>query len=116
MFSFAQADQLAWITEEQAVKAVAFLRKQESLLMYCGCCNEHDAQMVKVLDVNYKETPGGEYFEVYVTGLNQRGEKVTLPLDLAYVYFKKKKKVVNVGRHLGFECNPCNQPKSWLKP
>jgi hypothetical protein len=113
---FVQADQLAWITEAQARKAAEFLRKQESILLFCGCCDQHDAQIIQVVEIGFEATPGGEYFEVFVVGVNAKGKEVKIPLDLAYVYFKKKKKAVNVGKHLGFECDVCTKPKSFLQP
>lgn len=113
---FVQADQLAWISEEQARKAADFLRTQESLLLFCGCCEQHDAQIIQVVEIGFEATPGGEYFEVFVVGVDAKGKEVKIPLDLAYVYFKKKKKAVNVGKHLGFECDVCTKPKSFLHP
>ena len=113
---FVQADQLAWISEEQARKAADFLRTQESLLLFCGCCEQHDAQIIQVVEIGFEATPRGEYFEVFVVGVDAKGKEVKIPLDLAYVYFKKKKKAVNVGKHLGFECDVCTKPKSFLHP
>lgn len=113
---FVQADQLAWITEAQARKAAEFLRKQESILLFCGCCDQHDAQIIQVVEIGFEATPGGEYFEVFVVGVDVKGKEVKIPLDLAYVYFKKKKKAVNVGKHLGFDCDVCTKPKSFLQP
>lgn len=113
---FVQADQLAWISEEQARKAADFLRTQESLLLFCGCCEQHDAQIIQVVEIGFEATPGGEYFEVFVVGVDAKGKEVKIPLDLAYVYFKKKKKAVNVGKHLGFDCDVCTKPKSFLQP
>jgi hypothetical protein len=111
-----QADQLAWITEAQARKAAEFLRKQESILLFCGCCEQHDAQIIQVVEIGFEVTPGGEYFEVFVVGVDAKGKEVKIPLDLAYVYFKKKKKAVNVGKYLGFDCDVCTKPKSFLQP
>lgn len=113
---FAQADQLAWITEAQARKAADFLRTQETLLLFCGCCDNHDAQIIQVVEIGFEATPGGEYFEVFVVGVDAKGKEVRIPLDLAYVFFKKRKKAVNVGKHLGFECDVCMKPKSFLHP
>ena len=113
---FAQADQLAWITEAQARKAADFLRTQETLLLFCGCCDNHDAQIIQVVEIGFEATPGGEYFEVFVVGVDPIGNEVRIPLDLAYVYFKKRKKAVNVGKYLGFECDVCTKPKSFLHP
>lgn len=113
---FVQADQLAWISEEQARIAADFLRTQETLLLFYGCCEQHDAQIIQVVEIGFEATPGGEYFEVFVVGVDAKGKEVKIPLDLAYVYFKKKKKAVNVGKHLGFECDVCTKPKSFLHP
>lgn len=113
---FAQADQLAWITEAQARKAADFLRTQETLLLFCGCCDNHDAQIIQVVEIGFEATPGGEYFEVFVVGVDPLGNEVRIPLDLAYVYFKKRKKAVNVGKYLGFECDVCTKPKRFLQP
>ena len=113
---FVQADQLAWITEAQARKAADFLRKQESILLFCGCCDQHDAQIIQVVEIGFEATQGEEYFEVFVVGVDAKGKEVKIPLDLAYVYFKKKKKAVNVGKHLGFDCDVCTKPKSFLQP
>lgn len=112
LVGYAKADQLAWLTEDQARKAVNFLRGQETILLFCGCCNDHDEKIIKVLEVSFEATSGGDYF-VYVIGIDKKGKQEKIGLDLAYVYFKKRKKAVNVGKYLGFDCDVCTRPKSF---
>ena len=37
-----QADQLEWITKEQAIAAVEYLQQQEAVIIWCGCCEYRD--------------------------------------------------------------------------
>lgn len=107
------ADQLAWITEDQAIKATNFLKTQKQIMIHCGCCDEHNTSLITVEKVYYTKTEVEGFYQVVVEGKTQNGELVREELDLAYTYFKKGKKPVCIGKHLKFDCDPCEKPKSW---
>ncbi|TAF64575.1 MAG: hypothetical protein EAZ55_10965 [Cytophagales bacterium] len=111
----ALADQLAWITKAEADKAVAFLKSQKQIMLYCPCCDVNDAKRIVNVKKVYARNPsmGGtvykEYWEVVVEGTYaDDGSAINEGLDLAYVYVKKGNAQANcLGVELGFECDPC---------
>lgn len=117
--SLVYADQLAWITVEQAEKATKYLNKEKELIYFCACCSLDDPkQKITIEEVFYRhpETYGEiheEYYEVVVKGTTADGRTVEWSLDLAYVHVKKKKKAYCLGLELGFECDPCTEPFDW---
>lgn len=111
--SLSFADQLAWIQEDQAKKATEFLKTQKQIMIHCGCCDDHNTTLLNVEKVYYIETEVEGLYQVIVEGTTTDGRFIKEELDLAYTYFKKGKKPVCVGKHLKFECDPCEKPKSW---
>ena len=114
-----RADQLAWITEEQAQKAVEFLKTQKQAILYCACCDNDPKQRVKIKNITYRHPKmGGEvqkgYYQVFVTA-KVDGKWQEIALDLAYIHIKKGKKAYCLGKELGFECDPCTEPFAWKK-
>lgn len=106
-----RADQLQYISKEQAQLATEFLSSQKEVLIRCACCNENNTRNIITLKKVYFEHSGFEdYYKVIVEGKNNRGDKVKMELDLAYVFFKIAKKAYNVGLTLGFKCDPCTAP------
>ena len=47
----ASADQLAYLTKEQAETAVKFLKKQKRVMLFCGCCDNDPKVIVNVKKV-----------------------------------------------------------------
>ncbi|MBQ1605848.1 MAG: hypothetical protein II088_03460, partial [Bacteroidales bacterium] len=62
----AMADQLEYVSEQDAQNAVKLLKKQKYVLLYCGCCaDSYDAkQYVKINSVSYRYTNYMDFYEV----------------------------------------------------
>lgn len=106
------ADQLAWITEEQAEKTVQYLKdnKIKNVILWCACCDNDEKMKIKVTRVSYKPVEGQPYYEVWIEGKDKDGKKLKQPVDLAYVHIKKEGKWSCLGRIMDFECDPCTKP------
>lgn len=112
-----RADQLAWISEAQAKKAVEFLKNHKQVILYCACCDNEPKEKVKIKNITYRHPEMGgkvykEYYQVFVT-IKLDGKWQEVGLDLAYVHIKKAKKAYCLGKELDFECDPCTEPFSW---
>lgn len=112
-----KADQLAWITETQAKKAVEFLKTQKKVILHCACCDKDPKKKVKIKNIVYRHPKmAGEvqkdYYQVFVT-IKVDGKWKEVGLDLAYVHIQKGKKAFCLGKELGFDCDPCIEPFSW---
>lgn len=112
-YLFSKADQLAYITKEQADKAVKFLQNQEELILWCACCDNDKMEKITVNKVYAEFVNYQHYFQVILEGKDENGKKVRIELDLAYVHFKKGKKAKCVGKELKFKCDPCTKPFNW---
>lgn len=112
-FSAAPADQLAYITKDQAEKAAEFLKKEREVLLYCGCCDNDPATYITVTGISVKFTGYENYYEVIITGRKNSGEELTVEADLAYVHVKRNGLAVAAGKILGFECDPCVDKLKW---
>lgn len=112
-YLFSKADQLAYITKEQADKAVKFLQNQEELILWCACCDNDKKEKITVNKVYAEFVNYQHYFQVILEGKDENGKKVRIELDLAYVHFKKGKKAKCVGKALKFKCDPCTKPFNW---
>jgi len=108
--SVSKADQLAYLSESQAMEAVEFLKEQNRVILWCACCDNEAQQLISVSNVNYKHTGYEDFYEIYIEGIDEEGIKKTCDLDLAYVHFLIGKKAYCVGKVLGFECDPCTEP------
>jgi len=108
-----QADQLEWITKEQAIAAVEYLQQQEAVIIWCGCCEEDRMRPVVITKVYYEkvENEGEDYYTVKIDGFDGEGNEIVgEPLDLAYVHIVKDYVAYCLGVELGFECDPCVEP------
>lgn len=111
-----RADQLQYVSKDQAQLATEFLSSQKEVLTWCACCNENNTRTIITLKKVYFEHSGFEdYYKVIIEGKNNRGDKVKMELDLAYVFFKVANKAYNVGLTLGFKCDPCTAPFEWIE-
>jgi len=121
--NYAYADQLEVLTKDQATKAYSYLKDQQFIMMYCGCC---DNEPVKLLNLQKVEVvPFGSMFSIKLTGIifaTINYDKETLSyadnfdnketlfssnVDLAYIHDISDFYVQTVGAKLGFEHNPC---------
>ncbi|EDM35121.1 hypothetical protein PBAL39_16606 [Pedobacter sp. BAL39] len=110
---FAKADQLAALTQEQAEKAVAYLKKEPAVILWCTCCDNDEPKKVTVNEVFIKRDADGKYCSVVLKGRDDAGNEVEEYLDLAYVFVKKGSKAHCLGKVLKFKCDPCGDPFSW---
>ncbi|WP_312790123.1 hypothetical protein [Sphingobacterium sp.] len=108
-----KADQLQALTQVQAETAVAYLKKEPIVILWCSCCDNQTPKKVTVNEVFYKKYPDGKYYSVIVKGRDESGNEVEEYLDLAYVFVKKGKKAKSLGKVLKFECDPCTKPFDW---
>lgn len=112
----AKADQLASLTLEQAEKAVTYLKKEAVVVLWCSCCKDDPLRRVTVNEVFMKASPDGRYYSVIVKGRDENGKQIEEPVDLAYVFVKKKSKGQSLGKVLKFKCDPCVPPFYWDAP
>jgi hypothetical protein len=112
------ADQLEFVSEQDAQNAVKLLKKQKYVLLYCGCCADgYDAkQYVKLKSVSYRYTNYMDFYEVVVNGVDANGNMVSETIDLAYSHIKKGKNALCIGRALNLECDPCVENLKWECP
>ena len=108
-----KADQLSYITLNQAIEATEFLKEQSELLLWCGCCEGDPVKIVKVTRVYYEHTGYENYYQVKLEGQDKDGNTITEALDLAYVHFRIGKNAYCVGQTLAYECDPCTAPFPW---
>jgi len=107
------ADQLAYITKEQAEKGAALLKAEKEVLLFCGCCNNDPKIYLKVTGIKVQHTGYQDYWEIIITGITRKGEKRIVEADLAYVHVNRDGKAICAGKILGFECDPCVTDMGW---
>lgn len=106
------ADQLAWLSKEQAEKTVQYIKdnKIKNVILWCACCDNDEKLKIKVTRVSYKAVEDQPYFEVWLEGKDKDGRRLKQAVDLAYVHIKKEGKWNALGKILEFECDPCTKP------
>jgi hypothetical protein len=105
----AKADQLAWISLEQAQEATEFLKKQKQVILWCACCDNDTKSMVLIASISYKQV-SGDFYQVVLEGKTQDGRTITMGLDLAYVHVNVNGEAQCLGTVLEYECDPCTEP------
>lgn len=99
------ADQAAYVTKEQAERAVALLKTQKQIKHFCNPCDDNS---VRTEDIQTVEAAPAGYQDFWEVKVNGEG------IDLAYVYFlEKKDKWKNVAKELHIDVNdvPKTLPK-----
>ena len=122
LFSFQiKADQLAFLTKDQAEKTVDYLEKKNEVLLWCACCDDvqnysgpEGVFLVQFEEVGFEHTGFDQNYQVFIIA-NQEHEiysnkKVKLRLDLAYTHIIDKGIAYTLGTLLGFDCDPCTEP------
>lgn len=111
----AMADQLEYMSEEQAKAAVKLLQKQKYVLLYCSNCPEDYNQKVyvKLESVSYRYTDYMDFYEVVVEGIDSNGNKVSETIDLAYAYIMKKKNGYCICEVLKYDCSVVEPQVKW---
>ena len=113
------ADQLQMVTLQQATKAVALIKKQKTVVLFCGCCDNVPKEIIEVTgayfkSANYKNEAGVSQYYVILLGKNsQTNEAVKKEVDLAYVYIKNGASSITVGKFLNYKCDPCVESIDW---
>ncbi len=130
--------QLCYLTNDEAKKAVEFLKKETDILVYCDCNGQGDlGRRIKITNVYASPTEREGFFSVMVEGsvvatfklkmqqvVNYTRDitPITKPemIDLAFVHIRgtgyenEKKETVydtlSLGIYLGFVCDPCVEP------
>ena len=77
------ADQLSCLTKESADKATETIKNQEFLVLFCGCCDNNDLEMVKVLSANVIKDCK---YQVVLRYETFEGQIKSKSIDLAYVF------------------------------
>ena len=115
--NLAKADQLAWLTKEEAEMTVQFFNNYgiNRAIFWCACCDGDTQIKIEITKVFYRYTGTEEYYEVVIEGTDQNGNYVNDAVDLAYVHIPSGTKANCLGQQLGFECDPCTAPFSWPK-
>jgi len=113
----AQADQLAYISKEQAEEVAAYLNKGKTVYLFCGCCSMEKPTKVKVAKAKAKYTGYEYYWEVViewqVEGLSQLQRR---SIDLAYVWQKGLFGYKTLGSRFDMDHDYCVKPNKWDDP
>ena len=107
-----KADQLAYITKNQAAKTVKYLKnnKVKEIVLFCGCCEKDVKKKISITNVFYRYTNYENYYEVVIEGYDDTGHSYTESLDLAYVHIRTGNVWSCLGRMMRFKCDPCTDP------
>lgn len=109
-----KADQLSYVTLQQAKIATAFLLNEEEIISWCACCTDEEKNLITIQSSYYKKVEDSdEYYQVFIYGKDQNGKEVNEAFDLAYLHYNKNGKAVCLGIGLGFECDPCTPVFKW---
>ena len=103
------ADQLSYLTKEQAKQGVKSIRKLDYVYLYCGCCDGNDVGLVKITKVKYKFTNYENWYKVMLTYIDKNGVEKTEGIDLAYVWTNQNGKLQTIGEVLNFKHDPCKR-------
>ncbi len=109
--SYIQADQLQWITKDQAKETYDYFKEHgfKQIILWCACCDNDLKMLVNVKDFSYKPASDPNFYEFYITGETYDGKTVNQSVDLAYVHIMRGSKWRCLGKELGFECDPCTK-------
>lgn len=108
----AMADQLAYLTYEQAEESLSFLQNEERVVLWCACCDDDVPTDVFVESVRI-ESVGDGYYEIILTGSTLEGESIETAIDLAYVHVLLEGEAYCFGTLMGYECDPCTEIFEW---
>jgi len=104
-----RADQLSYITKEQAKEGVKSISKLKFVYLYCGCCDNEEGELVKIIKVEYEFTNYENFYQVILTYQNENGVEKTEGIDLAYVWTNQNGKLQTIGEILNFKHDPCKR-------
>lgn len=112
---FIYADQLQWLSKEQAEQAVQYLHdaKVKQAVLWCACCDNDPAVKIKIKKAEIRYTGTGDDYEVIITGKRADGTPFSDAVDLAYFHIKSGDQAYCFGAVLNFDCDPCTGPFPW---
>jgi hypothetical protein len=109
----AQADQQAILHQEEAEKTVAFLKKQNELILYCACCSRDTQTKMLLTKVSY-ECEASNWCKVRVEGTDVvTQETINKTIDLAYAWVNVEGVARNLAWEMGLNASPCTDPFDW---
>ena len=101
------ADQLTCLTEASANNGSQIINDQEYLVLFCGCCDNNDVEMVKVLSSNVIKDCD---YQVVLRYETVDGKIKSKSIDLAYVWMEDpndSNKGITIANYLNLEHDPC---------
>jgi len=109
------ADQLAFLTKEQAEKTVAFLKENSinQAILWCACCNGDVMRKLTITNFYYRLANYENYYEVVFEGMIDN-KRFSSSVDLAYVFLRSGSQAKCLGKLLNFQCDPCTLPFDWV--
>ena len=117
LLSFAsKADQLAYISESEAIAAVEKIEKMADIYIFCGCCSIIKPEKIKILSVKAHHTGYENYFEVVIMYERENRTVESRSVDLAYIWKKGLFEYKTLGEKLRLEHDFCVNPKDWDNP
>ena len=114
--NLSHADQLAYLTLEEAELAKSYLEHYDDpVLIACYCCDDPGAKWaayssVDIYDTGSKNTAGEPFYGVVLT--TPQGER---KLDLAYTHVDVWGQRMALGKVLNMDCDPCTVPSDILR-
>jgi len=107
-----RADQLAYLTKDQAEKTVDYLETKHELILWCACCDYDPPRYVQFEKVGYEHTGYEDYYQVYILipDVNNLANLINYAIDLAYVHIIDDDKAISLGTIMDFDCDPCTEP------
>ena len=102
-----RADQLSCLTKANADKASDIIKSKEFLVLFCGCCDNNELEMVKVLSANVIKDCK---YQVVLRYENFDGEIKSKSIDLAYVWMEDpsdSNKGITIASYLNLKHDPC---------
>ena len=114
-YTHAKADQLAWISKEQAEKTIEFFETNEisEVVLWCGCCDNGLVQKITITNIFFRYTGTDQFYEIVIEGFDEMNEDYSNAVDLAYVHIQAEGFAYCLGLALEFECDPCIPPFEW---
>ena len=112
------ADQLLWISKNDAVRAVNFLNKNTEAILYCGCCDDDVKQKIHIYSARFSQVPEDKSSYKVSISYELNGDSIAgwLDVDLAYIHSQSNGLWTSVGKLLGMECDPCVTPFTFATP
>ncbi|GAB5418228.1 MAG: hypothetical protein Crog4KO_16670 [Crocinitomicaceae bacterium] len=116
--TFAKADQLAYISKEDAEEVAAYLNKGKTVYLFCGCCSLVEPVKVRVESAKAVYTGYEDYWEVEISyeKTDEKIHMVSEAIDLAYVWKKGLFGYKTIGKKFKMDHDYCVKLKEWDDP